>query len=151
MLRGHSQCQKSNADTRRSRMGRCARSQNRVGPAARSHPNSVSASGADRLRAGDGGAPRQARGGSHCYDHTFPLRSKAQKGTKRGCLCRSTAKSVRMYLRKQTHYRARGGEWVQQSAEPYCYVCRMLFQAQMSRALNPVNLSLERQTTSIFQ
>ena len=30
------------------------------------------------------------------------------------------------------------------SRQPNYYVCRMLFQAQMSRAVNPVNLSLER-------
>lgn len=47
---------------------------------------------------------------------------------------------VRICLRKQAHYRAREGEWAsavaEAKAEPYSYVCRMLFQAQMSRALN---------------
>jgi hypothetical protein len=56
------------------------------------------------------------------------------------CIARTTPgifgiSFVRICLRKQVHYRARGGEWVQLLAEPYDYVCRTLFQAQMSRAL----------------
>ena len=50
----------------------------------------------------------------------------------------------------QAHYRARGGEWAQSADWPYIYVCRTLFQAQIIRALHPVNLYLERQTTQSF-
>jgi hypothetical protein len=59
-------------------------------------------------------------------------------------LKRSNAKFVKICLRKQAHYRAREGEWVQLSAGPYKYVCRMLFQAQIKRAQNPVTLSYIR-------
>ena len=47
---------------------------------------------------------------AHYYDHTFPLRSKAPKGMKPKYLRRNLSKFVRLYLRKQAHYRARGGE-----------------------------------------
>ena len=46
----------------------------------------------------------------HLYDHSFPLRSKAPKGTKHKYLYRSKSLFVRICLRKQAHYRARGGE-----------------------------------------
>jgi hypothetical protein len=68
----------------------------------------------------------------HIYDHSFRY-AQAQKGYEIN-LMRSNAKFVRICLRKQAHYRAREGEWVQLSAEPYIYVCRTLFQAQISRA-----------------
>ena len=47
---------------------------------------------------------------THLYDHTFPLRSKAPKGMKPKYLRRNLSKFVRLYLRKQAHYRAREGE-----------------------------------------
>ncbi len=46
----------------------------------------------------------------HNYDHSFPLRCKAPKGMKHRFLKRSKSKFVRICLRKQAHYRARGGE-----------------------------------------
>lgn len=46
----------------------------------------------------------------HNYDHTFPLRYKAQKGMKPGVSNAAIKKSVKLYLRKQAHYRAHGGE-----------------------------------------
>ena len=55
--------------------------------------------------------PRRARLRiAHAYDHTFPLRSKAPKGMKPKYLRRNLSKFVRLYLRKQAHYRAREGE-----------------------------------------
>ena len=44
----------------------------------------------------------------HNHDHSFPLRSKAPKGMKHRCLSHSKPQFVRIGLRKQAHYRARG-------------------------------------------
>lgn len=50
----------------------------------------------------------------HFYDHFFPLRSKAQKGMKNLASIAQHSKIVLKYcLRKQVHYRVRGGEWAQ--------------------------------------
>ena len=46
----------------------------------------------------------------HRCDHSFPLRSKAPKWMKHRCLSYSKLKFVKIGLRKQVYYRARGGE-----------------------------------------
>ena len=47
----------------------------------------------------------------HNYDHSFPLRYKAQKGYEIRVRTRSIQKYVlKYYLRKQTHYTIREGE-----------------------------------------
>ena len=47
---------------------------------------------------------------AHGYDHSFPLRSKAPKRMKHSVSDTASRKFVRMYLRRQAHYRAREGE-----------------------------------------
>ena len=55
---------------------------------------------------------------------------------------RSYKKSVKLYLGKQAHHRVRGGEQTQLCVGLNDRACRTLFQAQISRALRPVTLSL---------
>lgn len=52
----------------------------------------------------------------HLYDHIFPLRYKAQTGNETRVLLRSNKKFVKLCLRKQAHYKARGGEWAQSAS-----------------------------------
>ena len=49
----------------------------------------------------------------HYYDHSFPLRYKALTRDETEGVVRSNEIFVRIVVRKQANYRARGGEWAQ--------------------------------------
>ena len=50
---------------------------------------------------------------------------------------RKSSNSVTLCLRNRAHYRARRGEWAQLVCWPNFYVCRPLFQAQISGTWSP--------------
>ena len=50
---------------------------------------------------------------SYYYDHSFPLRYKALTRDETEGVVRSNEIFVRIVVRKQANYRARGGEWAQ--------------------------------------
>ena len=75
---------------------------------------------------------------AHQYDHSFPPRRRAPKRIRPRSLWRSSQKFVKMCLKKQASCRAREGAQAPLRVEPNQSVCRMLFQAPINRAWNPV-------------
>ena len=70
----------------------------------------------------------------HNYDHAFPLRYKAQKGYEIRVPSHSIKKFVLKYYLENRHTTQHVEVSSMASRQPNNYVCRMLFQAQMSRA-----------------
>jgi transposase len=84
----------------------------------------------------------------HTYDHSF-LR-KAQNGNETG-LCFSFGFLLNLCLRKQAHYKARGGDCVQlYTAVPNTYVRRTFFQAQIIVGFVPRKLIFGETDYSFF-
>ena len=74
---------------------------------------------------------------------TIPLCEKHKTEMKPGCPPLKTFNNflVQYGLKKQAHYKVRGGECVQRDlAVPHNYVYRMLFQAQINVGIEPRNL-----------